>query len=236
MLFLQFPWRWLVVMSVCAAAGIALALDGSRVKRPVVAALTILVVGGSIWACSRHYYLACDVDDAVAGQLTTFQQGSGVQGTDEYTAKNADNSDVLQDMPQVRVLTSEDAELPAANAGDNPEWASDFYFPTTAKATTTVVAWQPQHRRIQIDATQPAFAILTLMEYPAWQVTLNGAPDRDHGQREDGLIALAIPAGRSVIDVQWRDTPDIYWGRWVSGVAVVVMTLVWFLEKRGGIE
>ncbi len=232
MLFLQFPWRWLVVMSVCAALGIALALDGSSLKKPIFAALTILVAGGSIWACSRHFYLACDVDDAVAGQLTTFQQGSGVEGTDEYTAKNADNSAVLQDMPQVRVLTSEDAELPAANAGDNPEWPSDFYFPTTARATTKVLTWQAQHRRIQIDAVRPAFAILTLMDYPAWQVTLNGAPDKDHGQREDGLIALAIPAGRSVIDVQWKNTPDIYWGRWLSGVAAVLLMLVWFVEKR----
>jgi hypothetical protein len=220
--FLQFPWRWLAVISIVAAVLLAMALDrmkGENVKRILVP----VIVAASVWWCLHHFYEQCDVDDAVSGQLAILHDGSGVEGTDEYTARDADNSEVLQDMPQVRVMTNIDAELPAANAGDNPEWASDFYFPTTAKATATVTDWSPQHRRIQIDAAQPAFAVLTLMDYPAWQVTLNGVRQTNRPHREDGLIALAIPTGRSTIDVAWRNTVDVYWGYGLSGFGVLVL-------------
>jgi hypothetical protein len=233
LLFLQFPWRWLVVISIAVAVLVAMALDRIRLPRLACYA-AMLVVATSIWACSHNFYQPCDVDDSVPGQLNIFNSGSGVEGTDEYTARNADNSEVLQDMPQIRVLTGIDAELPAPNAGDNPEWASDFYFPTTAKATETVTEWTPQQRRIQIDAAQPAFAILTLMDYPAWQVTLNGVTETDHGHREDGLIALPIPAGRSTIDVRWHTTPDFLWGRLLSVLAALALLTTWLLEKRRG--
>jgi hypothetical protein len=233
--FLQFPWRWLVVIGIAAAGTLALAMDWPNsgvVRRRALLLLAPIVIAASIWACSHNFYLPCDVDDAVSGQLTMFRDGSGVQGTDEYTARDADNSEVLQDIPQVRVLTNVDAELPSANAGDNPEWVSDFYFPTTAKAKTIVRDWSPQHRRIQIDADQQAFAVLTLMDYPAWQITLNGAVQTNRPHREDGLIALAIPAGRSTIDVRWRDTPDIYLGWALSGFAGLGLGILWLIDRR----
>jgi len=228
--FLQFPWRWLVVISIVAAVAVALAL--AREKLLVAAPVAAIVVAGSLWICTHRFYQQCDVDDSIDGQLSIFHSGAGVEGTDEYTARGADNSEVLQDIPQVRVLTNADAELPAANAGDNPEWISDWAFPTTAKATFKVTAWQPQHRSIQIDAAAPAFAVLTLMDYPAWQVTLNGRLDTDHGHREDGLIALAVPAGRSTIDVRWKNTPDIDWGRLLTALAAVLLLINGIASSR----
>ena len=178
--------------------------------------------------------VALSADDAVAGQLSMFHDGGGVQGTDEYTARDADNSQVLQDIPPVRVLTDPDAELPAQNAGDNPEWVSDWAFPTTAKASSVIKDWSAQHRRVEVNASQPAFAVLTLMDYPAWQVSLNGRPQTIEIHREDGLMVLAVPAGRTTIDVQWQNTPDILWGRWLSAVAALLLVLVWLFQRRSG--
>ncbi len=229
--FLQFPWRWLQVISILSVALLALAIDhlSSRLLLRLAASL---VIAGSIWACAHTFYAACDVDDAVAGQLAMFHDGSGVQGTDEYTAADADNSQVLQDIPPVRVLTDPNAELPAENAGDNPEWISDWAFPTTAKATSTIRDWSPQHRRIELDARQPAYAVLTLMDYPAWHVSMNGRPQSIDIHREDGLMVLAVPAGKSTIDVLWQNTPDILWGRLLSAVAALLLLPVWLWQRR----
>lgn len=231
LLFLQFPWRWLQVISILSVALLAMAIDHLSYKRlPRLAAA--LLIPASILTCAHTFYQPCDVDDAVAGQLTMFHDGSGVQGTDEYTAINADNSQVLQDIPPVRVLTDPDAELPAQNAGDNPEWVSDWAFPTTAKATFAIKDWSPQHRRIEVNAMQPAYAVLTLMNYPAWHITMNGKPQPIEIRREDGLMVLAVPAGKSTIDVQWQNTPDILWGRLLSGLAALLLLFVWLLQRR----
>jgi hypothetical protein len=229
--FLQFPWRWLQVISILSITLLAIAIDRFTSK-PVLRAGAVLLMAGSIWTCAHTFYQPCDADDAVAGQLTMFHDGSGVQGTDEYTARDADNSQVLQDIPPVRVLTDPDAELPAQNAGDNPEWVSDWAFPTTAKATSVIKDWSAQHRRIEVNATQPAFAVLTLMDYPAWHVRLNGQPQAIDIHREDGLMVLAVPAGRTTIDVQWQNTPDILWGRLLSAVAALILLLVWRFQRR----
>jgi hypothetical protein len=228
--FLQFPWRWLVIVSIVAACLLAMALDRLG-KRRLASLLTPLVIVGSIWACSHHFYNSCDADDSVPGQLSSFHDGSGVQGTDEYTARDADNSDVLQDIPPLRVMTSVDAELPEEGAGDNPEWISDWNFPTTVQARETIADWSAQHRRILLNAPKPGFAVLTLMDYPAWHVTLNGgSPTLEH--RDDGLIAFAVPAGHSTIEVQWRNTRDIFWGRILSGIAAIALLLVFFFGRR----
>ena len=229
--FLQFPWRWLQVVSILTVSLLAMAID--RISSRTIIRISVgLIIAASIWACSRTFYQPCDTDDSVSGQLAMFHDGSGVQGTDEYTAPDADNSQVLQDIPPVRVLTDPDAELPAQNAGDNPEWVSDWAFPTTAKATATIEDWSPQHRRVTVNATQPAFAVLTLMNYAAWQVTLNGKPQAIDIHREDGLMVLAVSAGKTVIDVQWHNTPDILWGRLLSAVAALFLLFAWRMQTR----
>lgn len=231
--FLQFPWRWLQVVSILSIALLALAIDHFS-SRLLLRAAAAMLIAGSIWTCAHTFYQPCDADDAVAGQLSMFHDGGGVQGTDEYTARDADNSQVLQDIPPVRVLTDPDAELPAQNAGDNPEWVSDWAFPTTAKASSVIKDWSAQHRRVEVNASQPAFAVLTLMDYPAWQVSLNGRPQTIEIHREDGLMVLAVPAGRTTIDVQWQNTPDILWGRWLSAVAALLLVLAWLFQRRSG--
>ena len=104
--FLQFPWRWLLVLSLVLAALAGLAFREGVVTRRV----NLLRVGrSSFWsrdACpvSRWFYFwqPCDEEDNVRAQLATFHDG-GFQGTDEYTSAPADNDAIQQDLPPVRV-------------------------------------------------------------------------------------------------------------------------------------
>jgi hypothetical protein len=241
--FLQFPWRWLLVVSILSACLVAMALtrrtaslsksNPRHAKLFLIPVVTLVCV--SVWLCSRSFYLACDDQDTIAGQLATFHDGAGVEGTDEYTSVGADNSAIFQDTPQVRLLTIPDAEEPASDAGDNPEWPGySLGAIDAAPGTITIARWEPESRQVSVVTKEPAFAVLTLMDYPAWQVTVNGRDINNRPKREDGLMTVPIEAGKSVIAVDWSTTPDIWWGRSLSAAALVIIIamLSWKRKQR----
>ena len=231
--FLQFPWRWLLVASIVSACLVAVAL--SRIKQAASLAsigVALIVVAGSIWFCSHRFYLYCDEQDLAAGQLASFYEGAGVQGTDEYAAVGADNSAIFQDLPQVRLLTVEDAEEPAADAGDNPEWPG--YSLGAIDSTPGVIAihsWQAEAKQLTVTTTRPAFAVLALMDYPSWRVRVNGQPVLARPKRDDGLMTIPIEAGESMITVQWSTSLDIWWGRALSFSALLVLLLLTYRNR-----
>jgi hypothetical protein len=232
--FLQFPWRWLLVASILSACLISMALSG--IEHAVsFASLTVAlaVVAGSIWFCSHRFYLYCDEQDLPAGQLSSFFGGAGVQGTDEYAPVNSDNSAIFQDLPQVRLLTLADAEEPAADAGDNPEWPG--YSLGAIDSTPGVIAinnWQPEAKQVTLTTTRPAYAVLALMDYPSWKVTVNGQPVAIRPKRDDGLMTIPIGAGKSTIAVQWTTSRDIWWGRALSLAGLLI--LLFLIRKTAG--
>ena len=227
--FLQFPWRWLLVGSIVAACLVAMALSGMEHAASFASlAVALAVVGVSIWFCSHRFYLHCDEQDLAAGQLASFYGGAGVQGTDEYAVVGADNSAIFQDLPQVRLLTLADAEEPAPEAGDNPEWPG--YSLGAIDSTPGVIAinsWQPEAKQLTLTTTRPAFAVLALMDYPSWKVTVNGQPILHRPKREDGLMAVPVGTGRSVVAVRWATSRDIWWGRALSLAGLLVFLITW---------
>ena len=118
--FLQFPWRWLVALSVvgCVLVGMAVPRAATR-WRPIILGLLIaaMAVGGGVL-----FFQPCDEEDAVTPQVAAFQQGAGVAGTDEYTPLGADNTDVQQHLPLVRVVQGPQDDQAANAKEDNPEW------------------------------------------------------------------------------------------------------------------
>ena len=123
MKFLQFPWRWLLALSVvaCVLAGMALKKPGRRPARwaPIIATVVIaaMAIGGGFL-----FFQPCDDEDAVAAQVAGFRLGQGTQGTDEYTPVGADNASIQQHLPLVRVLRAAQDDTADSTQGDNPEW------------------------------------------------------------------------------------------------------------------
>ena len=228
--FLQFPWRWLLVASVIAACLLAIALSPSisvsrqRWQSACAVIAVSIIVGGSTWACAHRFYLYCDDQDLPAGQLASFHNGAGVQGTDEYTAMGADNSAIFQDLPQVRLLTIPDAEEPQSDAGDNPEWPGfSLGAIDSTPGNIAITKWEPEVRQLNVTTTRPAFAVIALMDYPSWRVSVNGHAVIDRPKREDGMMAIPIGAGASAITVQWSTSKDIILGRALSALAMLIL-------------
>ncbi len=227
--YLQFPWRWLMVLGPIATLMLTSVLARwlPRVRLTLVAGVLCLV---SIAVCSHAFYQVCDDEDAVPAQVARLQQGSGGRGADEYTPRNADNSEVAQDLPAVRVLTESDAEVADGSKEENPEWRREAA--AELPALIHVQQWSPEHRDLTIVSPADGYAVLRLMDYHAWRVLRNGRsmPTRPH--RGDGLMTIPVAAGRSHIEITWRITRDIWMGRAVSLLAVCTWTFLFFRERR----
>ena len=197
MAFLQFPWRWVAVLSAAVCAGIALAAERVRV-RPVWLCVGAVVMAAAIgWPSVHQFREECDDEDTVQARLAVFEAKTGTDATDEYTTGEADNDALLH--------------------ADSAYWLSedgDGRAPQSGKGLV------PMH--FAVDAGKAETLVMNLREYPAWRVRVNGTEVKERVARADGLIALPVGVGRSRVDVDYEMTSD----RWVGdGVSLVALCL-----------
>jgi hypothetical protein len=226
---MQFPWRWLLVL----APVVALCVSGSiayRSRTSWLSAAGALLCIASIVACTRPFHQYCDDEDNVRAQVALMHDGSGQEGTDEYTPHNDDNAEIVQDMPLVRVLVTPRAEEPDSGKVQNTEYEPD---PASERhATITVTEWLPEHRAVVVNTPAPGYAVFRLMDYPAWTIHRDGAGITERPTRDDGLLTIPVPQGRSQIDIRWRTTWDIWVGRVVSLLGLCLFGFVWYREHN----
>jgi hypothetical protein len=224
--FLQFPWRWLMALSVIACVLAAMALGRARWVAAVAASAMVAMTLGF----GLLFFQPCDDDDAVAGQMAVFRSGQGVVGTDEYTPKGTDNASVQQNLPLVRMLRGAEDDMVDSTNGDNPQW----HGPAAGAIAAEVSTRRPQgeHWMVHIFSPVPGFAVLRLMDYPSWGVRVDGKTLSFRPHREDGLLTVPLPAGSHAIDVRWTATRDIVAGDAVSCGALLLLITVMVWERK----
>ena len=89
-----------------------------------------------------------------------------------------------------------------------------------------------EHRRIAAVIDHPGYLVLRLRSFPAWTVRVNGQPVAGLPKRDDGLIAVPVPQGRVDLTVDWTTTPDVPAGRWISALAVLLLAVLFLLERK----
>lgn len=227
--FLQFPWRWLLILAPITALFVAGCIAQYARTSWLILFASILCIA-SVIVCTRPFHQYCDQDDNVAAQVALMHEGGGQEGTDEYTPHDDDNAEIYQDMPEVRILTAPGAEEPDSGKQQNPEWQPNPAAELNAKAQ--VQHWDAEHFDVALDSPAAGFAILRLMNYPAWIVRRNGVELRERLRRDDGLLTIPVPQGHSQIEVRWHTTPDIWAGRALSLLGLLIFSLVWYRERR----
>jgi hypothetical protein len=220
--FLQFPWRWLLVLGLIFAVLATTALSGLISIRgnkilfaaALLAAATVLCVHA--W---RHFWLECDYEDNVRAQLATLHD-NGFHGTDEYTPKPADPGDIQQNLAPVRVVASDDGDEGDSSIQQNPDWQPNM--DELQPAIVQIRRWRLEHITAEVQTAEPGYALFRLMDYPAWRVRVNNTLIHERPHRDDGLLVVPIPVGTSTIDVQYSTTPDMWAGRIVSLFALAL--------------
>lgn len=229
--YLQFPWRWMLVLGLVFAALIGIAIRHEQTTRRAVAGRAVLLLslaGAMAILSSVFFWQPCDDEDNIAAQIATFH-ATGFEGTDEYTPQGADNSAIQQALPPLRLLKSAQAE--EAVEGDPPAWSADP--DQEPLAAVKIERWDSEHRTASIVSPAPGYAVLRLMDYPAWRVILNGAEIQNRPHRSDGLMVIPVAAGTNQIDVRWRRTRDQWAGIGLTLVALAVtLALGWNGKRR----
>lgn len=241
--FLQFPWRWLVVLEAPLGIFVAAAIlnQGTEnreqrtgramdVRWIAPAACGIVFVGLTILA-GRRFFEVCDEYDAVPGMLHEYSEGNGFQGTDEYAPVGADNSIVAQNLPAACLVDDPAIVLGVTTADDpQPEWAPSQ---NTCKAALPDEAIEDaKHWQTSGDLPQAGYLVLRLRRYPAWELRVNGRAVTDMGSRDDGLIVAPVSAGPVDVTADWKATPDVWRGRWISLGALALVVGLGIAWKR----
>ena len=199
MRFLQFPWRWLLVLesplAVFAAAAIAPREPAHLWRRVTVgAAAAAVFVALTAWA-TTSLYQPCDDEDAVSGMLNSYRAGQGFEGTYEYEPIGSDISLIAMNLPEACLVSDPTIALGKPDDDGNLKWSAPQ---GTCRDTFAAAAGsRPEHLRIYAESAHAGYLILRLRSYPAWQVRVNGRTASSLPQRDDGLIAVPVPQARS---------------------------------------
>jgi hypothetical protein len=228
--FLQFPWRWMLVLALIFAAMAGLALPPEVPTRRTIArrALALLLLAGGMAALSTAiFWQVCDEEDNVPAQITTLHQ-EGFEGTDEYTLKDVD----LDEVGGIADLGGDTGRITVMNTAAGAQAGSSNQGRRQIPAHLRIERWETEHMTATVTSPAAGFAVLRLMDYPAWFVTRNGDVAAGRTRREDGLMVIPVDAGVNRIDVRWRLTRDEWEGIWLSLVALAITLACAWAEVR----
>lgn len=241
--FLQFPWRWLVVVEAPLGIFFSAAVWPSArrwLRITIVAACCAIFLGITAFT-NFVFHQSCDEDDAVHSMIVTYSSGQGFEGADEYAPPGADNSLVAEGLPDACLAADPHTVLAVGEDDNVPQWN-----PSNGHCEASY-NWERQngrisreHLRLSANVPHSGFLILHLREYAAWQVRENGSliafsadpslPALPH--REDGLMTVPVAAGHVDLAIDWATTPDEVAGRWLSALALLALIGIYLLERR----
>ncbi len=211
----QLPWRILFVQGCCLAMAAGCAFWAMR---PAIGAAVVLsfVLVLSMGVSARSFRRVRDASDRPQAILASMQRHHTPEPTDEYVLADADAEFMRPDSPPFWLTSDAGAYAP----GTTPNTTS--YDPAALMPAVPQKAQlfaTPLHFHVM--SPSPAFVIVNLQNYPKWRVALNGVAVPALRQRPDGLIAFAVPAGESQIDIVWRHAADEWMGWLVSAGALL---------------
>lgn len=197
LLFLQFPWRLLVVVAPICALALSVAISHARISRTAATAIGLLSAAVLVGVTYKPFRQFPEANQTISASVMSFEQNRGAEPTDEYTPQTADND--------------------ALTPGNPPYWfAQDATAPAPPNSQPG-----PAPNHFNVAGHGSDFLILNLRDYPAWQVFVNGELHADRSQRDDGLVAFRLPVDASTIDLNYRHTTDE-----ITGDAMTVISLM----------
>lgn len=208
--YVQFPWRWMLVLAV-AFAWFAAATLARRRWAWLGAAALLLALGGAQLFFVRHAYW--DTDD-FPSLRAAIASGAGYEGTDEYDPLGDDHTDLPRQAPSVRLL-------PAAEGA-----------PDISGAKVRIERWTAEEKVLRVNTRTAQRAALRLLNYPAWRVEVNGAVVQPERAEDTQQMIVPLAAGASRITVRFRRTADRTLGGGLSVLSALCALALWRRPAR----
>lgn len=211
--FVQFPWRWLGPLGLVFAIFVATAAPGGA-RRQWAWWLGIFVCVAAIGTaiCSDAWW---DSDDAL-DMVAAVQSHAGYEGTDEYAPLECYRRLLPHNAPQI-------SEFDDASEKIVPARGAHFI----------VRRWSAENVAIQANLASPATLALRLLDYPAWEIRVDGArSDEAEPAPDTGQILVPVGKGKHRLEISFRRTPDRSIGGGVSIISFFVMAGIAAATRR----
>jgi hypothetical protein len=204
--FVQFPWRWMSILAV-AFAVYAGALAARRRGWILMILVIVILCGSGAFLGKQGWWDGEDIPTLRAA----IERGEGFDGTDEYDPLGDDHYDLPVKAPLVRMLPP----------GRDPSKMPD--------AIVSVQRWTAEEKVLRVKAKGPLRIALRLINYPAWQVEVNGKEIVP--QRADHYDQMIVPVGggESRVRVRFTRTRDRTFGGVLTAASLLAVV---FLIQR----
>jgi tryptophan-rich sensory protein len=207
--FVQFPWRWMAVLSVPYACFLAAVVTRRRMLW-IWGAAVIVVLGGIASFLVRNTWWDSEDIPVLQEALANDQ---GFEGTDEYDPAGDDHYNLPEKAPRVQILPADDSEASAP------------------KAEVRIVRWSAEEKDLRVASREPLRVGLRLLNYPAWRVEVNGKAVTPQRPELSGQMILPLAPGTQRITAKFVRTPDRTLGSVISLLGV--LTLLALLNAGG---
>jgi len=210
--FVQFPWRWMSILTIPFVYFLAAAFSRRLFRSLCIIAVAGLSIGTAVFLVQHTWW----DDEEFSTLRAAIDAGQGFDGTDEYDPIGDDHYNLPPKAPRAQLLPSaEDAESQPSKT--TPKGAEV----TIERWKVAVERWTPEDKIVNVDAAHPARLALRLLNYPAWQVEVNGSRIQPEQAEDSGQMILPVPTGLSRIIVHFARTPD----RTIGGILFLLSLL-----------
>ena len=213
MRYVEFPWRWLSVLSVVTAFLVAAAMAQARgrwiawaMTGVAVACISAFIVHTVTW--DHAHYLKGLISDAHS------PSGYPIRFGDWSNPLGSQREKLDQAAPLVAVADS------------------------AHSAQIQIEQWQGQRKVFAVESAQPLILKLRLLSYPAWQAKLNGSIIPVRTDPDLGQMLVAVPAGSSRVEIRFARTWDRTAGTIISlmTIATCVPLMLWLRNREPGLR
>ncbi|HYM74510.1 MAG TPA: 6-pyruvoyl-tetrahydropterin synthase-related protein [Candidatus Dormibacteraeota bacterium] len=200
--FMQFPWRWLLCLSMIFTLCVTVGLRRWWQRAAVCVLSLVVLVLAWRYVQAPWWDTAADLREMQDNVAT----GAGYEGTDEYMPLGADPSVIDKDARKVTV--------------DGP-----------SHAAIDVLRWDAELKIFTAQMSAADQLALRLFRYPAWQVRVNGRDVGTAMREGTGQMLVPVEAGMNRVEMRFVRTWDRVAGGWIS-VATILVLLSWYLRFR----
>lgn len=214
--YMQFPWRWLDALAVPLAFFVAGAAESFH-KRWAFWLVTLIALAGIFTTATLIVHDAWWDDQDAAYLIRGINAGHGFDGMDEYTPLGS----VHWDLPGAPDTDEKNLPPPPETPRVEEEDPDSGDVVPAKDVAVGYQYWSADRKDFTVKATDDILIDLRLLNYPAWDVRLDGARVQPQYEPDTGQMLLDIGPGEHRIDIRFRRT----WDRTLGGIISLLALL-----------
>jgi hypothetical protein len=222
--FMQFPWRWLLCLSMISVIFVTMGVRRWWTRAAVCVVGILLIVGAWHRIQTPWWDTAADLRE----MRDNMEDSIGYAGTDEYTPAGVDPSEIEQAGVEAASNGTDDAihagakeRLPRKVTGYGP-----------GRTDIHVYQWDSESKMFTAQTSARDRLALRLFPYTAWQVEVNGRAVQTTTAEGTGQMLVPVEAGLNRVQITFVRTWDRTAGGWISAFTAAGL-LLWSVRARG---